>query len=204
MKNKLFILAFCFMLISSFTVSAQKLVSVSGDILKLKGEKKILVQYDFTNFSVGDYKNEQDYINKRRAEILKKEGEAEAQKWEDAWHNAKEVRFMPKFESVFNETSDGIVINRDFKDAKYTLILKTTFIEPGYNVGVMSKPAYINVEYIFVETANPSNIIAKYTCNNVPGAQAMGYDFDASTRISESYAKAGKNMGKFMAKTFAK
>lgn len=204
MKNKLFILASCLFLISSLTVSAQKLVNVSGDILKLKGEKKILVQYDFTNFSVGDYKNEQDYINKRKAEILKKEGEAEAKKWEDAWHNAKEARFMPKFESVFNETSDGIVINRDFKDAKYTLIVKTTFIEPGFNVGVMKKPAYINVEYIFVETANPSNIIAKYTCNNIPGAQAMGYDFDASTRISESYAKAGKNMGKFMAKTFAK
>ena len=81
--------------------------------------------------------------------------------------------------------------------AKYTLIFKTTSIEPGYNIGISRKNAQIDAEIWIVETANKSNKVATFTINNVPGGTAFGYDFDTGLRISEAYAKAGKSLGKF-------
>jgi hypothetical protein len=35
----------------------------------------------------------------------------------------------------------------------------------------------------------------------VPGAQAMGFDYDTGTRIAESYAKGGKMLAGFITKS---
>ena len=84
--------------------------------------------------------------------------------------------------------------------AKYTVVVYTKMIEPGFNVGVARRPAFINVVVDIVETSNPSNSIAKFTIDKVPGGGAMGYDFDSGFRISEGYAKLGKALGSYIAK----
>lgn len=195
------------LLVFSFTAAvAQKVVPVSGDVKVLKGQTKLKVEYDFSKFMVGKFSDEQAYLADKKGEITKKDGAAKAEEWEKGWKGARETRYQPKFQELFNDQAKDLpmAISPDFTDAKYTLILKTTFIEPGYNVGVMKKPSYINVEYIFVETANPSNVVAKFSSSNIPGSQAMGYDFDAGSRIAESYAKAGKMIGGYLKKNLSK
>jgi hypothetical protein len=206
MKNKKLIFIFSLFVLSLTNAVAQKVVSISGDIKVLKGETKLKVEYDFSKFMVGDYSDEQAYLAKKKADVSKKDGPEKAEEWEKAWKASRETRYQPKFQELFNEQAKDIPMNisPENKDAKYTLILKTTFIEPGFNVGVMKKPSYINVEYIFVETANPSNVVAKYSASNIPGSQVMGYDFDAGSRIAESYAKAGKMIGGYVKKNLAK
>ncbi|MDB5273857.1 MAG: hypothetical protein JWO58_2224 [Chitinophagaceae bacterium] len=206
MINKKLILALSVFVLSLSQVMAQKVVSISGDIKVLKGETKLKVEYDFSKFMVGNYSDDKAYVAKKKEDITKKDGAAKADEWEKAWEGSRETRYQPKFQELFNDQAKDVpsMISPDNKDAKYTLILKTTFIEPGFNVGVMKKPSYINVEYIFVETANPSNVVAKFSANNIPGSQVMGYDFDAGSRIAESYAKAGKMMGGYIKKNLAK
>jgi len=188
------------LLIFNFNVDAQKIVTDMGKLTSLKGETKFLLQYDFKEFAVGKYPTEQAYVDYKKGEYAKKDP-AKAEQFYNGWIAAREKYYQPKFEELVNKSTGGkITFLPSNTDAKYTLILKTTFIEPGYNVGVSSKPAYINVEYIFVETANPSNVVAKLSQKKIPGSQFGGYDFDASTRISESYAKAGKMIGGFVAK----
>jgi hypothetical protein len=121
-------------------------------------------------------------------------------KWKEGWETAREKRYEPKFMELFKKNNKGVVKVINDEDAQYTLIVKTTFTEPGFNIGVVRQNAYINVDYIVVETANPDKVVAHFSQSKVPGAQAMGYDFDAGSRIAESYAKAGKMFGKFMAK----
>ncbi len=41
------------------------------------------------------------------------------------------------------------------------MIFKTTFTEPGFNIGIMRKNTEINADVLTVETANKSNVIAK-------------------------------------------
>lgn len=184
-----------------FSANAQKIITEKGKLTDLAGESKFKLEYNYDNFAVGKYPTEQAYIDYKKGEYAKKDA-ATAEKFEAGWKSAREKYYQPKFEELINKSLGGkATVLPSNTDAKYTLILKTTFIEPGFNVGVMKQPAYINVEYIFVETANPSNVVVKMSQSKIPGSQYGGYDFDASTRIAESYAKAGKMLGGLMGKS---
>ena len=81
-------------------------------------------------------------------------------------------------------------------EAKYTLIFKTTFPAPGFNIYITRKNAKINGEAWIVETANRDKVVAKLNLEGAPGRTFGGGDFDTGTRISEAYAAAGKALGK--------
>lgn len=178
----------------------QKIVKVSGDTKALKGVKSFNIEYDYSEMAVGKYKEEAKYIEDGVAEREKKEA-GKGQVFKDGWFGARERVYQPKFETLFNKGGEktGFSGSSDNASAKYTLIVKTTFTEPGFNIGIAKKAAAINVEYIFVETGT-ENVVAKFKQAGIPGAQAMGYDFDVSTRVSESYAKAGKMLAKYLSK----
>ncbi len=199
MKIK-FILVFAITVIA-FTsqLAAQKINLESGSIKEIVKEKTINIQYDYSDFQVGKAGSEADYIAKKVAEYNKDEP-GKGEKWQAGWVDSRKNRYEPKFEELINKMleSKGIV-HGNFADAKYTLIVKTTFLEPGFNVGVMKQPAYVSFEFTYVETASPSTIVAKMTLLKVVGSQFMGYDFDMGSRIAESYAKAGKILGKYLA-----
>ena len=168
----------------------------SGSLEALKSEKSMKVQYDYSNMKIGKDETEEQYTSKKVAEHNQKEpGKGDA--WLKAWVGAREQRYQPKFQELFNKTSESRQISETNNNAKYTLIVKTIHTEPGFNVGVMKRPSSVDFVFHVVETANPTNIIAELTLDNVPGSQAMGYDYDAGSRIAESYAKAGKMLGKF-------
>jgi hypothetical protein len=86
------------------------------------------------------------------------------------------------------------------KDAKYTIIFHTSFTEAGYNVYVSRHNAEINGEAMIVETADPSKVIATISIEKAPGRTFGGDDYDSGTRITESYADAGKYLAKFIKK----
>lgn len=88
------------------------------------------------------------------------------------------------------------------KGSKYTLIFKTTFTEPGFNIGIMRKNAEINGDVWLFETANPTIAIAKISVQKALGRTFGGYDFDTGERISEAYADAAKALGNFMKKNY--
>lgn len=120
--------------------------------------------------------------------------------WLKNWKNDRATRYQPKFEELINkqlEKSGAKVGN--YPKAPYTLILRTTFIEPGFNVYMARRPAYTNLEAAFVKTGTTAEL-AVITMMKSPGRDAVGYDFDAGERISESYAKAGKSLANFLMK----
>ena len=63
----------------------------------------------------------------------------------------------------------------------------------------MRKPAYIDAIVTFKDRASGEEV-AVVKVDNVPGMDAMGYDFDTGVRIEESYAKLGKSLANFIAK----
>ena len=182
------------------TVQAQKIKVTQGDLSFLKGQSEVLLEYDYSEMSVGKFDKEEDYVNKKVAEY----NEAEAGRgdtWKDNWEGDREGRYHPKFEELLNNYTKKADCNFDQTNikAKYTMILKTTFTEPGFNIGIVKKDAMIHVEVKFVETANNENVLTVITMTNVPG-RGMGNDYDAGYRIQESYAKCGKSLGAFLVK----
>ena len=191
------------LIVSAIVVSgmanAQKLKVVSGKLDFLKGQTALNVEYNYDDMAVGKM-TEEDYIAKK----VEKGNSTEAgkgDKWKEAWVNDRETRFQPKFEELMNKylKKADVYISAGNKDAEYTLILKTVFTEPGFNVGVMSRPAYISTEVTFVKTGTTEEM-AKITLTKAPGAGAMGYDFDTGLRLQESYAKSGKTLAGYLLK----
>lgn len=189
LKNSLAAVLLAALPVMSF---GQKIMPVSGDLSFLKGQKSVNIEYDYSSMEVGDFSSEADYKAKKIKEYNEKES-GRGDKWSESWERDKTVRYPEKFEELINKgcASQGITFSQG-AEAEYTLIVKTKFIEPGFNVGVMKKPSAVSFEYIFVETANKENVKSKHSQKFVPGSQAMGFDYDTGTRISESYAKGGK------------
>ena len=46
----------------------------------------------------------------------------------------------------------------NFPNAPYTLVLHTTFIEPGFNVYMARRPAYTTLEAAFVKTGTTADL----------------------------------------------
>lgn len=191
------------LLLLSLTASvafSQKIILKQGAPDALKGEKQIRIEYDYSSFGVGKFPTEKEYLDSKVADYNKDEA-GRGDKFLASWNNDKATRFPAKFEQLFNEGTSklGLTGGRDI-NSKYTLIVKTTFLEPGFNVGVVRKSAAVSFEYWIVESANHANVIAVLTQNEVPGAMAMGMDYDTGSRISESYAKGAKMLAAYLVK----
>lgn len=170
---------------------AQRIKVTEGKLSVLEGQKEINIEYSYDNMRVGKFDKEEDYIKSRTEELNKKEP-GRGDKWAKAWVADRKDRFEPKFDELFSKIS-GMQLD---KNAKYTIIFNTVFTEPGFNVVVHRKNAYIDGEVTIVETADRNKVVAKATVDNSPGNSVWGNDYDTGERISEAYAKAGKELAK--------
>lgn len=170
---------------------AQSIKVTEGKLDVLENQKEINIEYTYNNMGVGKFDKEEDYV-KSRIEDLNKKEPGRGDTWAKAWAADRKSRFEPKFDELFTKTSDMTLAT----NAKYTIIFNTSFTEPGFNVGVMKKNAYIDGEITIVETADHNKVVAKATIRKSPGRSFWGNDFDTGERIAEAYAMAGKALAK--------
>lgn len=183
-----FLISLCFI-----QADAQKIKTTSGDDNILKNETTVNIEFVYENMSVGKYDKEADYIKAKTDEYNKKEP-GRGDSWAKSWVNDRESRYEPRFINEFQDATNMTVK----KDAKYTIIFKTTTTEPGYNIVISRKNAEIDAVVWIVETADKTKKVAEITVKNAPGRIFGGYDYDTGTRIAECYAVAGKRLGKYL------
>lgn len=187
---------FVLALIASTTAYSQK-IKVKGDLKEITNHKEIKIEYYYEDMGVGKFDNEEDYIKEKVAKYNEDEA-GKGDKWKENWYADRENRYHPKFlELISKYLEDAGVSATHEGDAPVVMKVYTTFTEPGFNVGVMRKPALIDMRIEFVAEGNS---LGEMTVEKSPGSGAMGYDFDAGLRISEAYAKAGKEVGKYLSK----
>jgi hypothetical protein len=201
MKSKNLLLLFALCLIFSLTAEAQKISVKTGKLDFLKKQTAVKVQFVYENMKIGKYDKEADYVAEKTKEFNSKEA-GKGDKWAESWKTDRERSYEPKFLELLSKelAEKGVTkVGKDV-DASYTFIVKTTRIEPGFNVGVMRKNAEIDLVVDIVETASPSTVLTTIEILKSPGRDVVGVDFDNSWRIAEAYAKAGKELGQFIAK----
>ena len=127
------------LVLSVTAIHAQKIKVTQGDLSFLKGQTQVLLEYDYSNMGVGKFEKEEDYINKKVAEYNDK-NPGTGDEWKVKWEADREGRFHPMFEELLNKYTAKANCNFDQTNikAQYTLILKTTFTEPGFNIGVIN------------------------------------------------------------------
>ncbi len=180
-------------------VSAQKMKVVSGNFDFLKGQQELNLMMDYSKMKF--YKENMDetaYIQKREKEISGDKGSAEAEKWKDDWEHSKKNTFVEKFLASMNKNT-SIKTSENNSEAKYTLIVETSWIYPGWFGGVMKQPAKVSTILKFVETVNPNVVLLQITSNNALGDNFIGVP-NNNDRIAEGYAKTAKSLGKMLSK----
>ncbi len=182
-------------LVFALNMQAQKIKLVEGNLKFLKGQDQIGVQFTYDeNMKVGAG-TEAEYIAKKMADADEKEP-GSGEKWKAAWFGDRTDHYQPKFVDLFEKVLEKkeVVLLENDETSTYTMIVHTTFIEPGFNVGVASKRASVNMTVTFVETADPSKVMAKFTILKSPGTAV----YDSGARVGESYAKAAKYFAKYL------
>lgn len=180
-------------------LNGQKITIQKGSLLPVKGQK-MLATFDYSGMAVGKFDKEEDYIAQKVADYNKDEA-GKGDKWAVSWVADRESRFEPKFEELFNKYGEkaGVTAFTSATDAKLEVNIHTIFTEPGFNVGVMRRPAYIDAIVTFKDRTSGEEI-AVLKIEKSPGMDAMGFDFDTGVRIAESYAKLGKSLAAFIDK----
>ena len=175
------------LMITSVLMIAQKAKVTTGSFANVKSITSFDLKFDYTNVKVDKFATEDDFLADK---MKKREEKGSDQDFKKSWFSDREERYEPKFIESYNKRGD-ISVGKN-TGAKYVMEIKTTWIYPGYNVGVVRKNAKINATVIIYDKNNPNNVLVSADYKEVEGYGAMGYDYNSGYRISEAYAKLAK------------
>ena len=197
MKN-IFIIAF---LLVTTSLVAQKANVTKGDWKDLKGITEYTLEFDYSDLEIPKYDSEEDFLADKMAKREEKEP-GTGEQFKESWFSDREEYYEPRFIETFNDRyKDGAVkVDRDLGSADYTMKVHTTFIYPGYNVGVVRKNSKIEVTIDVFKNDSPDNIIFSVDYTKVEGAGNGGYDFNSGQRIADAYIILSRRLVKDMYK----
>ncbi len=177
-----------FALLICTVVSAQEKI-VEGSFKSLAGIASYNVVFDYKDIKVYFFETEEDFLKDKMA---KRKG-VKAEEFRDKWFNDREALYEPKFIEYFNERMKGKVTAAKNPSAPYTILVKTTWIYPGYSFGVGKEEAKISAVLTVYETANPANILLKVEYDKSIGIEPTEKSGDPGYRIAGAYEKLAKN-----------
>lgn len=191
-----------FLVIACTSVYAQKIKVAQGGFDFIAGQKEVNVEFDYSNMKLlkDNFTNEQ-YLTKRSAELEEK-ARGKGKTWEKAWNSSRELIWNPKFLELMNKylgKDKDMYFAEDLSDTKYTLIVETVWLYPGWDAGIMKQPAKVTTNLKFVETSNRDNILLEVSSKNAPGDQ-YGNNYSNESRVGEGYAKTAKTLAKLILK----
>ena len=161
------------------------------------------MKYEYDGLKVG--KKEESVYKAEKIAAYNAKQPGKGDRWLEKWVNSRTMTYEPMFEELISKilfkANPNAKIAKNTSGAKYTVIVKLIMLEPGWNIGITKQNPYCDFEVSWVETAS-GTVLAKAFLNNVAGVVFGGsdWDFDVSNSIKECYAKAGKMIGKVMAK----
>lgn len=178
--------------------AAIKFQSGDDSLQFLKNEKQVKAVVDFSKASIGSSATEKEYIDSKVSDKNAKSA-GSGDEWKKAW-DADKRRFTTMFESALNKTLEKRGVSTMFEgnadSAKLTLEVTVTHLEPGFNVGIMSKPSNVTATLKIYKTSNPSDILAVYDVPNSVGSA----EFTLTQRLEAAFNNLGYGFGKYIAK----
>jgi hypothetical protein len=203
MKRWFPVLSAVFIFLMGINIQAQQIIEGDVSLAFITGENKFNLEYIYDGMMVGK-KTEIDYKTEKIAYYNQKQA-GKGDSWAQKWVGSRAAIYEPMFEELLNKmlakAKPGALAEKNKSDAKYTIVVKTIMLEPGFNSFVLKVNPYCDFEITWIETPT-KKVMAKEFLNNVAGVVVADndWDFDPSNRIKECFAKAGKMVGKKMAK----
>ena len=189
------------LLFSTTIVFSQKANVTKGDWSDLKGITEFNLEFDYSDLEIPKYDSEEAFLEDKIAKREEKEP-GTGEKFRESWFSDRENYYEPRFIETFNDRyKDGLVkVDRDLGNAEYTMKVHTTFIYPGYNVGVVRKNSKLEVTLSVYKNDSPDDIIFEVDYTKIEGAGNGGYDFNSGQRIADAYIIFARRLTKDMYK----
>lgn len=199
--KKLMLLVLMIMATTVFGQDRMKIIA--GSLGVLKDQTEVNVELTFENvLLMKENITETQYLENRKKQVLDnpKRGEEAWKQWIAEWERYKSEEYSNYFAKGLNKTYKNIVFKKN-SSAKYTLLLETKWVFPGWHAGLTMMTAEINGNIKLVETENPSVVLAEIELNkfdrfvNNP-EYVMEYG-----RIAGAYESIGRYLGKEIKKS---
>lgn len=194
--RKLLLLFFMMMITAVFGQEKMKLVS--GDFGVLKDQSVVNVELKFENvLFMKENITEAQYLENRKKQVLDnpKRGEAAWKEWSEEWEKYKKEDYIDRLLKGLNASSKQISFKKE-TPAKYTLILNTKWVFPGWHAGLIAMPTAMSGDIQLVETENPSVVLATVELNKYDRFSGMDVTVMEYGRIAAAYEVTGKKLGK--------
>jgi hypothetical protein len=192
MKTKLALFAIIHLV--SFGVPQQKMKLAEGNLKILKGQPSVNIEFSYDSMLVGENTPEKTYVQtKKEAWDLKESGKGE--EWVKAWYDNRTNLYEGMFRYQFSKESGFAIGNTT--NSQYTMIIKTTRTEPGWNVGIAAQVAFIEGYVLIVSTNDRNKTLAKITFH-FDSKDPLGGDFEVGRRVQGAYLVAAKGLATFI------
>lgn len=183
-----------FILMFSFcSLNAQKFEVLTGDLMVVSDAKKFNVEFEYASDLKVKNKKEETYI-KQRADRKEKLEKGSGVEFIQLWYKNRSGQYEPTLIQQFNSFSlddSQVRTSRNFKTSKYTMLIKTNDIDPGYANIFYVQASKIEFDVLFYETENPENILCRLKTKIRGGAMA-----DELERIRSVYGNLGLALSK--------
>lgn len=195
MKKLLLLL---FMAVATTTFAQEKFNVVSGNFLALKDQTEVNVELKFENvLFMKENITEAQYLENRKKQVLEnpKRGEEAWKKWIEEWEKYKNENYADYLIKGLNKSYKNISFKKN-NSAKYTLLLETKWVFPGWHAGLTAMSAEITGKIKLVETGNPSVVLAEVELNKFDKFVNNKEFVMEYGRIAAGYESAGRYVGR--------
>ncbi|HCM32867.1 hypothetical protein [Chryseobacterium sp.] len=200
--KKLFLLVFM-VIMTTAAFGQEKMNLVSGGFEVLKDQTEVNVELTFEDvLFMKENITETQYLENRKKQVLDnpKRGEKAWNMWITEWERYKKEEYINYFTKGLNKTYKDILFKKD-SSAKYTLLLETKWIFPGWHAGLTMMTAEINGTVKLVETNNHSVVLAEVELNKFDRFVNNDEVVMEYGRIAGAYESAGRYLGKKIKKS---
>jgi hypothetical protein len=186
MKKLIAIILFLFIVSTSF---AQKAKVKIGKWKSLKDIPEYIIEFDYSTIEIANYESEEAFL-KDKMQLREERKEGDGERFKKSWFADRQDKYEPQFVNFFNNYHEdfNVKVFKQNDNAKYVIKIKTTFIYPGYNVGVWREDSKLRVRVTIYPIENPNNILFSANIKGIRGGGAKGFDFNSGDRIAYSYA----------------
>lgn len=184
------------LLLITSIVFAQKSKVIDGKWKNLEDIKNYNLVFDYSDLEIPKYESEEAFL-KDKMQKREDKNPGDGERFKKNWFEDRGRHYEPKFIESFNKRwkNQEIQVGKDMSNADYTIKIHTTFMYPGYHVGVWRQNSKIDAILSVFKNDAPNKILFSVKYKGAQGNGAFGHDYNAAFRISEAYAK--------LAKTFA-
>lgn len=177
----------------SQNLSAQRYEVVRGELANLKGITAYRATFSYDDLEIYGFASEQAFLEDKMAKRAANPGKAE--KFRADWFAYRKEKYEPRFIAYFNKrfAQGEIVLFPGESDNPYTMHIKTTWLYPGYGIGIGGEPTKISALVTVFETAHPEHVLFAIKFDKAIGFEDKNLN-DPGDRISGAYEKLAKNM----------